>query len=81
MARTKTELKALGESFPTRHCRPMDRFIIRPDRDGYSVYDIVTGAVAVIAMSLQSGLSQADAKHTAELMNRRALQGERPTVQ
>lgn len=59
----------------------MDRFIIRPDRDGYSVYDVVAGAVAVIAMSPQTGLSQADAEHTAELMNRRACEGERPALQ
>jgi hypothetical protein len=81
MMRTKTEHKALGDSFPPRHCRAMDRFIIRPDRDGFSVYDVVTGAVAVIAMSPQTGLSRVDAEHTAELLNRRASEGERPAFQ
>lgn len=59
----------------------MDRFIIRPDGDGFSVYDVVTGSVAVIAMSAQAGLSRADAEHTAELLNRRAGEGERPALQ
>lgn len=49
----------------------------RPDRDGFSVYDVWTGEVAVIAMTPQSGLSQEDAEHTAVLLNRRATQGER----
>lgn len=59
----------------------MDRYTTRPDRDGFSVYDAWTGEVAVIAMPPQSGLSQEDAEHTADLLNRRAGQGERKVYQ
>jgi hypothetical protein len=59
----------------------MDRYTTRPDRDGFSVYDAWTGEVAVIAMTPQSGLSQEDAEHTADLLNRRAGQGERKVYQ
>jgi hypothetical protein len=54
-----------------------ERFLVRPDREGYSVYDIRSGEPAVIAMSPQTGLSRRDAEHTAALLNRRALEGER----
>jgi len=47
------------------------RFVIRPDRSGYTVTDIWTGEPAVIAMTPQTGLTQADADHTASLLNQR----------
>ena len=59
----------------------MDRYAIRPDPQGFSVFDVRTGEVAVIAMTAQSGLSQEDAEHTAELLNRRAKRGERSLLQ
>lgn len=59
----------------------MDRYAIRPDPQGFSVFDVWTGEVAVIAMTAQSGLSQEDAEHTAELLNRRAKRGERSLLQ
>jgi hypothetical protein len=59
----------------------MDRYTTRPDRDGFSVYDARTGEVAVIAMTPQRGLSREDAQHTAELLNRRAQEGEREALQ
>lgn len=59
----------------------MDRYTTRPDRDGFSVYDAWTGEVAVIAMTPQSGLSLEDAEHTANLLNRRASNGERKVYQ
>jgi hypothetical protein len=58
-----------------------ERFTTRPDREGFSVYDRWTGEVAVIAMVPQSGLSQEDADHTAELLNRRAAGGDRTILQ
>jgi hypothetical protein len=57
------------------------RYVIRPDREGYSVCDLWTGGAAVIAMTPQTGLSQQDAKHTADLLNRRAEQGDRAVLQ
>ncbi|MDB5448288.1 MAG: hypothetical protein JWQ97_3605 [Phenylobacterium sp.] len=57
------------------------RFAIRPDPAGFSVYDQWTGKTAVIAMTPQSGLSREDAEHTAELLNRRAERGERMLYQ
>jgi hypothetical protein len=59
----------------------MDRYTTRPDREGFSVYDAWMGEVAVIAMTPQSGLSREDAEHTAELLNRRAQQGEHKMLQ
>jgi len=47
------------------------RFVIRPDQAGYTVSDIWTGEPAIIAMTRQTGLTQADAEHTADLLNRR----------
>lgn len=47
------------------------RFHVRPDRDGFSVYDARTGEPAVIGMTPQTGLSREDADHTADLLNRR----------
>ena len=57
------------------------RFAIRPDPDGFSVYDLWTGATAVIAMTPQRGISRQDAEHTAELLNRRAAGAEQTVIQ
>jgi hypothetical protein len=54
----------------------MDRYTTRPDRDGFSVFDLWTGEVAVVAMTPQSRLSREDAEHTAELLNRRASESQ-----
>lgn len=59
----------------------MERFVIRPDREGFSVIDIWTGEPAVIAMAPQTGLAQEDAEHTAQLLNRRTLAGDRGVLQ
>jgi hypothetical protein len=58
-----------------------ERYVIRPDREGYSVCDLWTGEPAVIAMTPQTGLSQEDAEHTAGLLNRRAEHGDRKILQ
>ncbi|MBL8772221.1 MAG: hypothetical protein JNK30_12640 [Phenylobacterium sp.] len=58
-----------------------DRYLVRPDRDGFSVYDVWTGEPAVIAMTPQTSLSKADAEHTAGLLNARAQRGERKVLQ
>jgi len=59
----------------------MNRYLTRPDREGFSVFDIWTGEAAVIAMVPQTGLSEDDADHTAQLLNRRAGDGERVLYQ
>lgn len=46
------------------------RYVIRPDDQGYTVRDLWSGEPARLAGSLQIGLSQDDAEHTAELLNR-----------
>lgn len=61
--------------------RMIHRYVIRPDREGYSVCDTWTGEAAVIAMTPQTGLSQEDAEHTAALLNRRAEGGDRSVLQ
>jgi hypothetical protein len=57
--------------------RKTDRFALRRDRTGWTVYEVWTGEAAVIAMVPQTGLSQDDAQHTAALLNRRARGGDR----
>jgi hypothetical protein len=57
--------------------RKADRFAIRRDSEGWSVYELFTGKAAVIALTPQTGLSEDDARHTAELLNKRARQGDR----
>jgi hypothetical protein len=56
---------------------PSARYAIRPDHEGYSVYDVWTGQPLRLAMDPQTGLSKEDAEHTAQLFNTRAQRGER----
>ena len=53
------------------------RFVLRADREGWTVYEVWTGEPAVIGMAPQTGLSKEDAQHTADLLNRRAENGDR----
>ncbi len=57
--------------------RKTQRFALRRDRTDWTVYEVWTGEPAVIAMVPQTGLSQEDAQHTADLLNRRARNGDR----
>ncbi|OHB26300.1 MAG: hypothetical protein A2790_20280 [Phenylobacterium sp. RIFCSPHIGHO2_01_FULL_69_31] len=52
------------------------RYVIRPDAEGFTIQDIWTGQAAVVAMTPQTGMSLADAEHTASLLN--AADAERP---
>jgi hypothetical protein len=54
-----------------------ERYAVRPDPQGYSVFDAMTGDTVVIAMTPQGGLSEADARHTAEMLNHRDRNGDR----
>jgi hypothetical protein len=58
-----------------------DRYIVRTDSQGFSVCDVWTGEVAVIAMAPQGDLTGEDAEQTAELLNRRARGGDRTVFQ
>jgi hypothetical protein len=57
--------------------RKTERFTLRRDRTGWTVYEVWTGEPAVIALVPQTGRSQEDAQHTAALLNRRAKGGDR----
>lgn len=61
--------------------RTSERFQIRRDREGWSVFELWTGEAAVIALVPQTGLSEEDAQHTADLLNRRASGGDRSVRQ
>jgi hypothetical protein len=54
-----------------------DRYVIRKDASGYTVADNLTGEPLVLARDPQTGLSEEDAHHLAELFNKRAEQGDR----
>lgn len=56
--------------------RKRQRFGIRPDGQGWTVFETWTGEPVVLAQDRQVGLSEVDAQHTAELMNRRAQEGD-----
>jgi hypothetical protein len=58
-----------------------DRYIVRPDASGFSIVDLWTGELAVIAMTAQSEMSKEDADHTAEMLNTRARRGDRTVLQ
>jgi hypothetical protein len=49
-----------------------DQFSVRPDPNGFSVYDVWTGETVVLAMTPLDGLSREDAEHTAAMLNQRA---------
>jgi hypothetical protein len=57
--------------------RKTSRYAIRRDRTAWTVYEVWTGEPAVIALRPQTGLSEDDAQHTADLLNRRAHGGDR----
>jgi hypothetical protein len=49
-----------------------DQYSVRPDPNGFSVYDVWTGETVILAMTPQDGLSREDAEHTAAMLNPRA---------
>ena len=56
--------------------RKTDRFAVRPDAAGWTVFELWTGNPAVIATVPQTGLSEDDARHTAALLNAQARRGD-----
>jgi len=56
--------------------RKKDRYALRPDAAGWTVYVIWTGEAAVMGGVPQTGLSEADARHTVGLLNAQAHRGD-----
>jgi hypothetical protein len=70
--------RPLGSASAARHSEAMaTRYVIRRDATGFTVADSFTGEALVLAMDPQTGLSEKDAQHLAELLNRRSDQGDR----
>jgi ferric-dicitrate binding protein FerR (iron transport regulator) len=61
--------------------RRVDRFVFRPETEQLKVVDIRTGETAVIAMTAQRHMSEADALHMARLLNRSVKDGDRSVRQ
>ena len=57
--------------------RKADRFVLRPDPSGWTVFEVWTGKPAEIAGAPQRGLSDVDADHMVKLLNRRARGSDR----
>jgi hypothetical protein len=55
--------------------RKTERYGVRPDGKGWTVFEAWSGEPVVLAQARQVGLSEVDAQHTAEQMNRRAMGG------
>jgi len=56
--------------------RKKDRYAVRPDPAGWTVYVIWTGNPAVMGGVAQTGLSEDDARHTAGLLNAQSRRGD-----
>jgi hypothetical protein len=58
----------------------LERYVVRPGSKGFRVVDVWTGQTAEIGGAPQDKLSDADASHTARLLNARVADGERRPV-
>jgi hypothetical protein len=56
--------------------RKTNRFALRQDSAGWTVYEIWSGQPALVASVPQTGLSEDDAKHTLALLNKKARSGD-----
>ena len=56
--------------------RKKDRFAMRPDAGGFTVYEIWTGKPAVVGQAPQTRLSEEDAKHILDVLNKQARMGD-----
>ena len=56
--------------------RKKDRYALRSDATGWTVFELWTGNPATVAGVPQTGLSEADAKHMAGLLNTQARRGD-----
>lgn len=53
------------------------RYDIRPDREGWTVFDLFTGEAVVIGQVTQTGLGVDDASELAALLDHKTLVGDR----
>jgi hypothetical protein len=56
-------------------------YSVKRDERGWTVFDRWTGETVVLALRAQSGLSQDDAEHLVEQLNRRGPEGNRTILQ
>lgn len=56
--------------------RKKDRYAVRQDAGGWTVYQIFSGEPAVVGGVAQTRMSEADARHQAGLLNTKARQGD-----
>jgi hypothetical protein len=56
--------------------RKNDRYAMRPDGAGWTVYLIWTGEPAMVGGAPQTRLSEDDARHTLGLLNAQARKGD-----
>ena len=56
--------------------RKNDRYAIRPDAKGFTVYVIWTSEAAVVGGAPQSGLSEEDARHMMSVLNAQSRRGD-----
>jgi len=56
--------------------RKKDRYALRPDAAGWTVFEIWTGQPARVGGAPQMALSEDDARHMAELLNTQSRRGD-----
>jgi hypothetical protein len=56
--------------------RKKDRYAARSGPNGWTVLELWAGQPALVAGVAQTGLSEADAKHMAKLLNSQARRGD-----
>ena len=56
--------------------RKKDRYAVRKDANGWTVFEIFSGEPARVGGAPQIGMSDADARHQVELLNKRSREGD-----
>ena len=56
--------------------RKKDRYALRPDGPGWTVYELWSGNPAVVAGAPQTRLSEDDARHMADILNAQSRRGD-----
>ena len=56
--------------------RKKDRYAVRPDANGFTTFVIFTGEPALVGGVRQTGLSEADARHMAKVLNAQSRRGD-----
>jgi hypothetical protein len=56
--------------------RKKDRYAIRRDGSGWTVYVMWTGEPATVGGAAQTGLTQADAEHMCGVLNKQSRMGD-----